>query len=69
MSIAAISLTTARWFSRIRWLAWGAVVALLAVHLALAVASPPAPTPMQLDHVVAHAGDTCSCSHNPETIS
>ena len=70
MSIAAISPSTALWLTRIRWLAWGAVAALLAVHLALAAASPPAPAPaaLQLDHVAAHAGGTCGCSHNSETI-
>ncbi|RIV93366.1 hypothetical protein D2V17_00675 [Aurantiacibacter xanthus] len=34
MSIAAISPRTAHVLMRIRWLAWGAIAALMAVHLA-----------------------------------
>ena len=42
MSIAVISPRSARVLMRVRWLAWGAIVALMATHLAASLApSPP----------------------------
>ncbi|ROT94149.1 hypothetical protein EB810_13855 [Altererythrobacter sp. FM1] len=53
---------------RIRWLAWGAIAALLAAHLAVSVAQSAQPEILPLEQSAAHFGVTCGCSHNVETI-
>lgn len=68
MSPATLSDRKAQLLLRIRWLAWGAIAALLAAHLAVAVAQPAQPEILQLEQTAAHDGRDCGCTHNVETI-
>lgn len=68
MTPTTLSDRKAQLLLRIRWLAWGAIAALLAAHLAVAVAQPAQPEILPLEKAAAHFGDTCGCTHNVETI-
>ena len=68
MSLATIAPETAQLLQRVRWLAWGAIAALLALHLVAALSQPSKPQPLSLERVAGHSGAACGCSHNPETI-
>lgn len=68
MTPTTLSARKAHLLLRIRWLAWGAIAALLAAHLAVAVAQPAQPEILPLEQTTAHGGDTCGCTHNVETI-
>ena len=68
MMLPTISRPTARLFLRIRWLAWGAIAALVAADLAVALAQPSEPEILPVQQSAAHVGGACDCSPNPETI-
>lgn len=61
MSIAAISPHTARILLRIRWLAWGAIAALLVVHAFAAANAPPEAATLPTAKVAADPGEACGC--------
>lgn len=67
MISATLSDRNAQLLLRIRWLAWGAIAALLAAHFAVAVAQPAQPEILPLEQS-AHVGEACGCTHNVETI-
>jgi len=58
---------------RLRWLAWGGVVALLAADLATALSAPAQATlelqlqPAPFDRI-SGVGEACDCTHNHQTI-
>lgn len=71
---ANVSEKAALWLLRLRWLAWGAVAALLAIYLAAALAQP-GPRHLQLqsqpspfDRVADHQGEACGCTQNHQTV-
>ena len=53
---------------RIRWLTWGAIAAMLASHLTLAIAQPFQTEILLLEQTAAHASGACGCTHSAETI-
>ncbi len=61
MSIAAISPHTARILLRIRWLAWGAIAALLVAHAFAAANVPSEPVSLPIAKVAAGPGEACGC--------
>jgi hypothetical protein len=68
MILATIAPDTARLLQRVRWLAWGAIAAVLAIHFAAAFVQPSEPQILLPEQVAAHPGAACGCAHNPETI-
>ena len=68
MSIAAISLHTARLLLRIRWLAWGAIAALLVAHGYAAVTTARDAEAMTLTKVAARPGAACGCPSSGTTV-
>lgn len=68
MTPATLSDRKAQLLLRIRWLAWGAIAALLAGHLSVTVALPAQFEILPLEQSAAHVGETCGCTHNAETI-
>jgi len=68
MSLATIAPETARLLQRVRWLAWGAIAALLALHLVTALSQPSESQPLRLERVAGHSGAACGCTHYQETI-
>ncbi|MFV0644710.1 MAG: hypothetical protein ACK5NN_09470 [Sphingomonadaceae bacterium] len=68
MSIAAVDIRLARLLGRVRWMAWGAIIALLIIHFAVALVEQNQPEMPPFEQAAAHPYPACNCSRNLEII-